>query len=229
MSVALMCLSVACAAKRGCFCFLLFAFCFRFVVAFPSHWRLDVRCWMFCGLLGSTGPVGPADPHISHNSHPSHLSAPGPAEAADTDTCSGLIFNIANRGMEWQIDSWQRKNECFVLNGNSSKSWACFRALAWKSRSTSPSITSSSNLTYRNRSEAEQDKRFKQLIPYVLIICNGKILEISKGPRRPGNAIAWIVFRWNRGPHFGRRSRAFFIASWLPGGHAPRNHGGGGR
>ncbi|MCX6924202.1 MAG: hypothetical protein NT154_13470, partial [Verrucomicrobia bacterium] len=42
-------------------------------------------------------------------------------------------------------------------------------------------VTSTSNLTYRNRSEAEQDKRFKQLIPYVLIICHGKILRYRRG------------------------------------------------
>ena len=42
-------------------------------------------------------------------------------------------------------------------------------------------VTSPSNLTYRNRSEAEQNKRFKQLIPYVLIICNGKILRYRRG------------------------------------------------
>ena len=34
---------------------------------------------------------------------------------------------------------------------------------------------------YRNRSEAEKDKRFKQLIPYVLIICNGKVLRYRRG------------------------------------------------
>ena len=42
-------------------------------------------------------------------------------------------------------------------------------------------VTSSANLVYRNRSEAEQDKRFKQLIPYVLIICNGKVLRYRRG------------------------------------------------
>ena len=42
-------------------------------------------------------------------------------------------------------------------------------------------VTSPSNLTYRNRSEAEQNKRFKQLIPYVLITCNGKILRYRRG------------------------------------------------
>jgi predicted NUDIX family phosphoesterase len=44
-----------------------------------------------------------------------------------------------------------------------------------------PVVTSSSRLVYRNRSEAEQDKRYKQLIPYVLIICNGRILRYRRG------------------------------------------------
>jgi len=42
-------------------------------------------------------------------------------------------------------------------------------------------VTSAANLAYRNRSEAEQDKRYKQLIPYVLIICQGKILRYRRG------------------------------------------------
>jgi len=62
----------------------------------------------------------------------------GPASSPAPAPTSSMMFNIANREMEWQIGVWQRKNECFVLNGNSSKSWACFRALAWKSRNTSP-------------------------------------------------------------------------------------------
>src|SRR5437773_7607970 len=44
-----------------------------------------------------------------------------------------------------------------------------------------PVVTSSSQLVYLNRSEAEQDKRYKQLIPYVLLICNGKILRYRRG------------------------------------------------
>lgn len=44
-----------------------------------------------------------------------------------------------------------------------------------------PVVTASCNLVYRNRSEAEQDKRYKQLIPYVLLICNGKILRYRRG------------------------------------------------
>ena len=44
-----------------------------------------------------------------------------------------------------------------------------------------PIVTSSANIHYRNRSEAEQDKNYKQLIPYVLILCNDKILRYRRG------------------------------------------------
>src|SRR5881394_3235899 len=44
-----------------------------------------------------------------------------------------------------------------------------------------PAVTSASHILYLNRSEAEQDKRYKQLIPYVLIICHGKILRYRRG------------------------------------------------
>ena len=62
----------------------------------------------------------------------------GPSSLLLAVPTASRMFNIANREMEWQIGKWQRKKECFVLNGNFSKSWACFRALAWKSRNTSP-------------------------------------------------------------------------------------------
>src|SRR5205814_9995626 len=44
-----------------------------------------------------------------------------------------------------------------------------------------PIVTAPSNLEYLNRSAAEQDRRYKQLIPYVLVICNGKILRYRRG------------------------------------------------
>lgn len=44
-----------------------------------------------------------------------------------------------------------------------------------------PVLTASKNLTYLNRSEAELDRRYKQLIPYVLILCQGKILRYRRG------------------------------------------------
>lgn len=44
-----------------------------------------------------------------------------------------------------------------------------------------PVVTASANTTYLNRSEAELDRRYKQLIPYVLVICNDKILRYRRG------------------------------------------------
>jgi predicted NUDIX family phosphoesterase len=44
-----------------------------------------------------------------------------------------------------------------------------------------PLVTAPSQVLYLNRSEAEQDKRFKQLIPYVLILCNDRILRYRRG------------------------------------------------
>jgi predicted NUDIX family phosphoesterase len=44
-----------------------------------------------------------------------------------------------------------------------------------------PVVTSASQLVYLNRSDAEQDKRYKQLIPYVLLICKNKILRYRRG------------------------------------------------
>jgi predicted NUDIX family phosphoesterase len=44
-----------------------------------------------------------------------------------------------------------------------------------------PALTSTSQLVYLNRSEAEQNVRYKQLIPYVLLICRHKILRYRRG------------------------------------------------
>src|SRR5262249_24268662 len=43
-----------------------------------------------------------------------------------------------------------------------------------------PVVTAQSRLPYLNRSEAELDRRYKQLIPYVLILCNGRILRYRR-------------------------------------------------
>src|SRR5437660_12010341 len=44
-----------------------------------------------------------------------------------------------------------------------------------------PAVTSSTRLVYRNRSEAELDKGYKQLIPYVLLLCKDRILRYRRG------------------------------------------------
>lgn len=44
-----------------------------------------------------------------------------------------------------------------------------------------PILTSPAHTVYRNRSEAEQDRRYKQLIPYVLVFCQDRILRYRRG------------------------------------------------
>lgn len=44
-----------------------------------------------------------------------------------------------------------------------------------------PVVTAPENILYKNRSEAELDKRYKQLIPYVLIVCGDRILRYRRG------------------------------------------------
>ena len=56
-----------------------------------------------------------------------------------------------------------------------------FQGLSLEVEKYLPVVTSSSRLVYLNRSDAEHDKRYKQLIPYVLLICNSKILRYLRG------------------------------------------------
>src|SRR5260370_41867091 len=56
-----------------------------------------------------------------------------------------------------------------------------FQGLSHEIEKYLPVVTSSSDILYLNRSDAEQDKRYKQLIPYVLVICDDKILRYRRG------------------------------------------------
>jgi predicted NUDIX family phosphoesterase len=56
-----------------------------------------------------------------------------------------------------------------------------FQGLSLEVEKYLPVLTSSKNLTYLNRTEAEHDRRFKQLIPYVLVICDGRLLRYQRG------------------------------------------------
>src|SRR6266704_2968895 len=44
-----------------------------------------------------------------------------------------------------------------------------------------PVLTLSENLTYKYRSQAENDPHYKQLIPYVLIVCGDRLLRYQRG------------------------------------------------
>lgn len=56
-----------------------------------------------------------------------------------------------------------------------------FQGLSHDTEKYLPVVTSPSNIHYRNRNEAEHDKRYKQLIPYVLAICHDKVLRYRRG------------------------------------------------
>ncbi len=56
-----------------------------------------------------------------------------------------------------------------------------FQGLTLNIESYFSAITRSSNLTYRNRQEAESDRRFKQLIPYVILVNEDRVLRYRRG------------------------------------------------
>ncbi|HUA66789.1 MAG TPA: NUDIX domain-containing protein [Alphaproteobacteria bacterium] len=56
-----------------------------------------------------------------------------------------------------------------------------FQGLSLEVEKYLPVVTAQSNVLYLNRSEAEQDKRYKQLIPYTLIIHGDRILRYRRG------------------------------------------------
>jgi len=56
-----------------------------------------------------------------------------------------------------------------------------FQGLSLDTEKYLPVVTSASKILYLNRSAAEQDKRYKQLIPYVLVLCGDKILRYRRG------------------------------------------------
>ncbi len=56
-----------------------------------------------------------------------------------------------------------------------------FQGLSLEVEKYLPVVTFPSQILYLNRSDAEQDKRYKQLIPYVLILCHDRILRYRRG------------------------------------------------
>jgi predicted NUDIX family phosphoesterase len=56
-----------------------------------------------------------------------------------------------------------------------------FQGLSLEVEKYLPVVTAQSNVLYKNRSEAELDRRYKQLIPYALIIHGDRILRYRRG------------------------------------------------
>ena len=72
-----------------------------------------------------------------------------------------------------------------------------------------PVVTSAPRLTYLNRSAAELDKRYKQLIPYVLLVCNDKILRYRRG-KGGGEARLHGFFSVGIGGHISEEDHQLF-------------------
>ena len=72
-----------------------------------------------------------------------------------------------------------------------------------------PVVTASKNILYRNRSEAELDRRYKQLIPYVLIICNDRILRYRRG-KGGGEARLHGLYSVGVGGHISEEDNGLF-------------------
>lgn len=75
-----------------------------------------------------------------------------------------------------------------------------------------PVVTASKNITYRNRSEAELDRNYKQLIPYVLVLCNGKILRYRRG-KGGGEKRLHGLFSVGVGGHISEEDNGLFAKS----------------
>ena len=56
-----------------------------------------------------------------------------------------------------------------------------FQGLSLEVEKYLPMVTSPSHLVYLNRSDAEHNRGYKQLIPYVLLICNDRLLRYRRG------------------------------------------------
>ena len=73
-----------------------------------------------------------------------------------------------------------------------------------------PDVTAQSNIKYVSRGEAEQDRRYKQLIPYALIICGDKILRYRRGQDGAETRL-WGAWSVGVGGHITRKEQGLFF------------------
>jgi predicted NUDIX family phosphoesterase len=84
-----------------------------------------------------------------------------------------------------------------------------FQGLSLEVEKYLPVVTATSHLTYLNRSAAENDKRYKQLIPYVLLVCHDKILRYRRG-KGGGEARLHGFFSVGIGGHISEEDHQLF-------------------
>ena len=87
-----------------------------------------------------------------------------------------------------------------------------FQGLSLEVEKYLPVVTAPANLVYRNRSEAELDPRYKQLIPYALLICDGKILRYQRG-KKGGETRLHGLYSVGIGGHISEEDSGLFSGS----------------
>jgi len=91
------------------------------------------------------------------------------------------------------------------------ESLGVFQGLSLEVERYLPAVTASENLVYQNRSEAETDKRYKQLIPYVLLCCHGKVLRYQRGKRGQETRLHGL-YSLGIGGHISEEDHGLFVA-----------------
>src|SRR5580658_6835942 len=77
-----------------------------------------------------------------------------------------------------------------------------------------PVVTATANVLYLNRSAAELDRRYKQLIPYALILCKDRILRYRRG-KGGGETRLHGLFSVGVGGHISEEDNGLFSSSQL--------------
>jgi predicted NUDIX family phosphoesterase len=91
----------------------------------------------------------------------------------------GRVFLIIARYERQQFMAAEERVLCF--RRQLLEELGVFQGLSVEVEKYLPVVTSASQIVYLNRSDAEQNRRYKQLIPYVLILCHDRILRYRRG------------------------------------------------
>jgi predicted NUDIX family phosphoesterase len=75
-----------------------------------------------------------------------------------------------------------------------------------------PVVTADRALVFLPRSDAEQNPNYKQLIPYALLICDGKILRYQRG-KKGGEKRLHGLYSVGIGGHISEEDNTFFTSS----------------
>src|SRR5579863_6332741 len=75
-----------------------------------------------------------------------------------------------------------------------------------------PVVTANRALVFLPRSDAEQNPKYKQLIPYALLICDGKILRYQRG-KKGGEKRLHGLYSVGIGGHISEDDKTLFASN----------------